>query len=161
MKKTIKVVIGMVVIMFFTILIVIFINKNYDKQPNNSISYYDSNNNLRYLLEGESIEINGLKISLGRQEDPPNYVSIPNHSEQLNKETIKLPSGRVQLIKFRHGGTAANPSPDVMMYWIYVQRAVDAEKMNTYYIEATVTVDNDKSKDDLLDIAKNWRIPRN
>ncbi|WP_442600724.1 hypothetical protein [Paenibacillus sp. KN14-4R] len=145
-----------------TVVVMIFLNNNRDVQPDNSLPYLDSNSELKFLLEGESTQMKGMKVSIGRQEDPVNYVSIPNHSEELYRETINLPTEQVHLIKFKHGGPAANPSPDSIMYWIYAQR-VNKEvpkKTNTYYIEATVSIDNEMIKKELLKIAESWKLPK-
>ncbi|MBW4083109.1 hypothetical protein [Paenibacillus sp. S150] len=115
----------------------------------------------KYLMEDERVALEQIEISLGRQMDPQNYISIPNHSEELWRRTLQLPAGEGLLIKFLHGGPAVLSVPDITEYWLCIQRpSKDINDMDTYYIEAQVTGDEEAAEQELLELAQTWEVPK-
>ncbi|WP_143191948.1 hypothetical protein [Paenibacillus sp. P46E] len=116
----------------------------------------------KYLVEDKQIALGNMEISLGHQTNPQNYISIPNHSEELWRRTLQLPAGEGILIKFLHGGPAVLSVPDITQYWLCIQRPSKDLKdgTDTYYIEAQVTGDEDAAKQELLKLAENWEVPK-
>ena len=104
------------------------------------------------------------EIMIGWQIDPPDYVSFPNHSLVGPKEELELPVGQATLVRIEHGTSAAleqeGAKPEIV-YWIYVTRPTpdDQAKVNTVYLQATVTGDENAAKEQLLEIAKSWKVP--
>ncbi|GGH27156.1 hypothetical protein [Paenibacillus segetis] len=141
-----------VLVLIFTS--IVYFNRTNGKGTPNSIV-------LTLTEQPEQIEWNHLKLRVGQLDGPGDYVSIPNHSEITNTETIKLPVGEATMIRFSHGGPAVNPVPDQIIYWIYVQRSIpnQPDLMRTYYLEGEVIGDHEQlAKDDLIQIAQTWNI---
>jgi hypothetical protein len=114
--------------------------------------------------ETRNIQPGQIVWKYGQQEDPLNYVSIPNHSEITNKETINLPVGKATFIRFLHGGTAVNPEPDKVIYWIYIQKPIPNKPntMKTFFLEGEVTGKNEQeAKKELIQFAQKWKINEN
>ncbi|MGG3506514.1 hypothetical protein ABES58_13645 [Paenibacillus lautus] len=103
-----------------------------------------------------------IKLMVGQQDGPTEHVSIRNHSEITNKESIHLPIGQATLIRFLHGGSAAYPAPDKVFYLIYIQKPVkekSEELIRTYYIEGEVIGDSEiKAKEELIKLANAWKV---
>ncbi|SET13828.1 hypothetical protein [Paenibacillus sp. NFR01] len=116
----------------------------------------------RELHSGDSETFDHMELYLGWQIDPPGYISTLNHSEELWRKDVRLPAGPAKLIKMRQGGSAALPAPDTTVYWLCMQRpAIDPEEgMNTYYLEARVTGDEQTAEDELLQLGQNWVVPQ-
>jgi len=145
-----------VLIISISMNLVLLSKTNNDKAPNNSIV-------LTLTEQKEPIAWNNLKITVGQQDGPGDYVSIPNHSEITNKQLITLPIGQATMIRFLHGGSAVNPLPDKIIYWIYIQKPIHdkPDMMKTYYIEGEVIGDNEQqAKEEFIQIAQNWKIDK-
>lgn len=127
------------------------------KAPNNSVT-------LTLDEHTSSVIWNDLiKITVGQQDGPTEHVSIRNHSEITNKESINLPIGhQATLIRFLHGGSAVYPVPDKVFYLIYIQKPVkekSEELIRTYYIEGEVIGDSEiEAKEELIRIAQSWKV---
>lgn len=89
-------------------------------------------------------------------------MSIRNHSEITNKESIDLPIGQATLIRFLHGGSAVYPAPDKVFYLIYTQKPVkekSEELIRTFYIEGEVIGDSEiEAKEELIKLAHAWKV---
>lgn len=105
-------------------------------------------------------ETKNIVLTFGQQEDPIDYVSIPNHSSEItDKETVDLPIGKATFIRFLHGGSAVIPTQDKVMYWLYVQKPTPDKpnSMNTYYMEAEVIGKDEKqAKQEFMQVAQFW-----
>jgi hypothetical protein len=103
-----------------------------------------------------------IKLTVGQQDGPTEHVSIRNHSEITNKESINLPIGQATLIRFLHGGSAVYPVPDKVFYLIYIQKPVSEkseELIRTYYIEGEVIGDSEiEAKEELINLAHSWKV---
>lgn len=103
-----------------------------------------------------------IKLTVGQQDGPTEHVSIRNHSEITNKESIHLPIGQATLIRFLHGGSAVYPAPDKIFYLIYIQKPVKGkseELIRTYYIEGEVIGDSEiEAKEELIKLAHAWKV---
>lgn len=103
-----------------------------------------------------------IKLMVGQQDGPTEHVSIRNHSEITNKESIHLPIGQATLIRFLHGGSAVYPAPDKIFYLIYIQKPVKGkseELIRTYYIEGEVIGDSEiEAKEELIKLAHAWKV---
>lgn len=145
----------LILVLFLTtsIIIVQFTNKKDNRTPNSIL--------LTLTEENEQLAWKNLKLLIGQQDGPGDHVSIPNHSEITNTETISLPVGKATLIRFLHGGSAVHPVPDKIMYWIYVKKPISnkPDLMRTYYLEGEVIGNNEQlAKDELIQIAQTWKI---
>ena len=145
----------LIAVLTIVFLIFLLIYKPKDSvTPNNSIHITLTENK-------DPILFDNLKITIGQQDGPGEYVSIPNHSEITNKESVNLPIGEATIIRFRHGGSAVHPVLDKIFYWIYIQRPIKGKPdlMKTYYIEGEVINNNEQqAKEQLIQIAQNWKI---
>ncbi|WP_127591296.1 hypothetical protein [Paenibacillus lautus] len=103
-----------------------------------------------------------IKLTVAQQDGPDGHVSIRNHSEITNKESIQLPMGQATLIRFLHGGSAVYPVPDKVFYLIYIQKPVkekSEELIRTYYIEGEVIGDSEaEAKEELIKLAHDWKV---
>ncbi|GIO96046.1 hypothetical protein J14TS5_11320 [Paenibacillus lautus] len=103
-----------------------------------------------------------IKLTVAQQDGPDGHVSIRNHSEITNKESIHLPIGQATLIRFLHGGSAVYPVPDKVFYLIYIQKPVSEkseELIRTYYIEGEVIGDSEiEAKEELIKLAHSWKV---
>ncbi|WP_098747611.1 hypothetical protein [Paenibacillus sp. EZ-K15] len=103
-----------------------------------------------------------IKLTVAQQDGPDGHVSIRNHSEITNKESIHLPIGKATLIRFLHGGSAVYPVPDKVFYLIYIQKPVSEkseELIRTYYIEGEVIGDSEiEAKEELIKLAHSWKV---
>lgn len=155
MTKRISILLLIIVLIISIVIISLLLNITKDKtSPNNSII-------LTLTEHTEPVIWNNLKIIVGQQDGPGEYVSIQNHSEITNKEMINLPIGKTTMIRFLHGGSAVNPVPDKIIYWIYIQKPIKdkPEMMKTYYIEGEVIGNNEQlAKEELIQIAQNWKV---
>lgn len=103
-----------------------------------------------------------IKLTVAQQDGPDRHVSIRNHSEITNKESIHLPMGQATLIRFLHGGSAVYPTPDKVFYLIYIQKPVkekSEELIRTFYIEGEVIGDSEiEAKEELIKLAHAWKV---
>ncbi|MEK5493862.1 hypothetical protein MKZ24_24515 [Paenibacillus sp. FSL R7-0297] len=117
---------------------------------------------VQYLQGDGVVIVDEMELSLGKQSQPDGYISIYNHSEILWKKPVTIPVGEGQLIKFTQGGSAVFPAPEVIYYWLCIQRPGKhaEDDLVTYYIEAKVLgEDGDAAADKLLKLAENWEVP--
>ncbi|MEI2398983.1 hypothetical protein V8V88_27325 [Paenibacillus phytohabitans] len=117
---------------------------------------------VQYLQGNGVVVIDQMELSLGHQSQPDGYISIYNHSEILWKKPVTIPAGEGQLIKFTQGGSAVFPAPEVIYYWLCIQRPGKHAEDNlvTYYIEAKLLGgDEDAAENKLLKLAENWEVP--
>ncbi|NOU82404.1 hypothetical protein GC101_26400 [Paenibacillus sp. LMG 31459] len=115
----------------------------------------------KYLQGMDVLTQDQMELSLGHQSQPDGYISIYNHSEILWKKPVTIPAGEGQLIKFTQGGSAVFPAPEVIYYWLCIQRPGEHAEDNlvTYYIEAKVLGgDEEAAADKLLKLAENWEV---
>lgn len=149
------------IFLFISILIIsIRLQKTSEtKAPNNSVTLTLDEHT------GSVIWNDLIKITVGQQDGPTEHVSIRNHSEITNKESIDLPIGhQATLIRFLHGGSAVYPVPDKVFYLIYIQKPVkekstSEELIRTYYIEGEVIGDSEiEAKEELIRIAHSWKV---
>lgn len=146
----------LIVVLIILILVIaaLFNNPDANESANNVVL-------LTLSEQDEPIVWNNLKLSVGQQEGPGDYVSIPNHSEITATESITLPAGEATMIRFVHGGSAVNPVPDVVMYWIYIQRPIQGkpDMMRTYYLEGQVVGDNEQqAREQFVQFAQSWEV---
>jgi len=154
MSKNITISLLIVALIISILIIVIQVNKTKETRTPNSVV-------ITLTEQPEQIEWNNLKLRIGQQDGPVDYVSIPNHSEITNTETINLPIGKATMIRFLHGGPAVNPVPNKIMYWIYIQKLIldKPDLMKTYYLEGEVTGNNEQiAKEELIQIAQTWKV---
>ncbi|MGE7823235.1 hypothetical protein [Paenibacillus sp. NPDC093718] len=148
-----------VIFLFISIPIIsLLIQKSTEmKAPNNSVTLTLDEHT------GSVIWKDLIKITVGQQDGPTEHVSIRNHSEITNKESIDLPIGhQATLIRFLHGGSAVYPVPDKVFYLIYIQKPVkekSEELIRTYYIEGEVIGDSEiEAKEELIKLAHAWKV---
>lgn len=107
-------------------------------------------------------ETKNIVLTFGQQEDPVDYVSIPNHSSEItNKEAVNLPIGKATFLRFLHSGSAVVPTQDKVMYWLYVQKPTPDKpnSMNTYYMQAEVIgEDEEQAKKEFMQVAQFWTL---
>lgn len=116
----------------------------------------------KYLQGMDVLTQDQMELTLGNQSYPDGYISIHNHSEVLWKKPVTIPAGEGQLIKFTQGGSAVFPAPEVIYYWLCIQRPGKhaEDDLVTYYIEAKVLgEDENAAEDKLLKLAENWEVP--
>lgn len=116
----------------------------------------------KYLQGMDVLTLDQMELTLGNQSYPDGYISIYNHSEILWKKPVMIPAGEGLLIKFTQGGSAVFPAPEVIYFWLCIQRPGEHAEDNlvTYYIEAKVLGgDEDVAADKLLKLADNWEVP--
>lgn len=148
------------IFLFISILIISFrLQKTSEtKAPNNSVTLTLDEHT------GSVIWNDLIKITVGQQDGPTEHVSIRNHSEITNKESIDLPIGEATLIRFQHGGSAVYPAADKVFYLIYIQKPVkekstSEELIRTFYIEGEVIGDSEiEAKEELIRIAQAWKV---
>ncbi|MCT1399402.1 hypothetical protein M4D81_10255 [Paenibacillus sp. p3-SID867] len=147
-----------VIFLLISILIISFFAQKTSetKAPNNSVTLTLDEHT------GSVIWNDLIKITVGQQDGPTEHVSIRNHSEITNKESIDLPIGQAILIRFLHGGSAVYPTPDKVFYMIYIQKPVkekSEELIRTYYIEGEVIGDSEiEAKEELIKLAHAWKV---
>ncbi|MBU5344288.1 hypothetical protein [Paenibacillus lautus] len=147
-----------IIFLFISILIIsIRLQKTSEtKAPNNSVTLTLDEHT------GSVIWNDLIKITVGQQDGPTEHVSIRNHSEITNKESIDLPIGEATLIRFLHGGSAVYPAPDKVFYLIYIQKPVkekSEELIRTFYIEGEVIGDSEiEAKEELIKLAHAWKV---
>lgn len=148
----------LLIFLFISILIIsIRLQKTSEtKAPNNSVTLTLDEHT------GSVIWNDLIKITVGQQDGPTEHVSIRNHSEITNKESIDLPIGQATLIRFLHGGSAVYPAPDKVFYLIYIQKPVkekSEELIRTFYIEGEVIGDSEiEAKEELIRLAHAWKV---
>lgn len=146
------------IFLFISILIISFLAQKTSetKAPNNSVTLTLDEHT------GSVIWNDLIKITIGQQDGPTEHVSIRNHSEITNKESIDLPIGQATLIRFLHGGSAVYPAPDKVFYLIYIQKPVkekSEELIRTFYIEGEVIGDSEiEAKEELIRLAHAWKV---
>ncbi|MBU5672127.1 hypothetical protein [Paenibacillus brevis] len=148
---------------FLVVIIIITISLVIPRLSNNLGQVVTPNNSITFILteQNEPVIWENLKITIGQQDGPGNYVSIPNHSEITDEESINLPIGEAKLIRFLHGGSAVNPVPDKVIYWIYIQKSIQGkpEMMRTYYVEGEVIGNNEQqARQNLIELAQAWKV---
>ncbi|MBT2760519.1 hypothetical protein [Paenibacillus sp. ISL-20] len=148
----------LIIFLFISILMILILlqKSNETNAPNNSVT-------LTLDEHTDSVIWKDLiKLMVGQQDGPTEHVSIRNHSEITNKESVHLPIGQATLIRFLHGGSAVYPAPDKIFYLIYIQKPVKGkseELIRTYYIEGEVIGDSEiEAKEELIKLAHAWKV---
>ncbi|OCT10972.1 hypothetical protein A8709_04515 [Paenibacillus pectinilyticus] len=97
------------------------------------------------------------------QQDPPGYVSTPNHSSTINKEEVLTPTGKANLLTIEQDNFTAvtehEPGAKTdTVYWLYITKPspTDNNVNDTYILSGLVTGDAALAKSEMLEAAKTW-----
>jgi cytoskeletal protein RodZ len=103
-------------------------------------------------------------ITSMHQQDPPDYVSTPNHSSIIKKEEVSLPAGKATLLTIEQDNftavTAQQPGAKTdTVYWLYLSKPSpkDTAIYDTYILSGLVIGDAATAKSELLEAAKTWQ----
>lgn len=98
---------------------------------------------------------------LGVSAEAPIQSAVGNHASVVETEEIELPVGRVTLAKVeRTPPAAANSDKIAYEYWLVLVRS-DPERTDSkraYVLNGSVTGELAAAREELLDIAKTWRL---